>query len=513
MVSNSSSFSFDLKTHATDYLPDALAADTLRGLIHQQDEQLSCLDDEIAQLRVRLHVLEEQRAELAKFRDLHRAFLAPIRKLAPEILGEVFIQCVLDAWNGPFENGWHAHGWPAFPSVVRLSLRRVCQRWERIAIGTPGVWTVLRFDATQWQPYDHVQMCLDNSGCLPIQVRLDYCNYIGSVEIRPLLDNFHRVQEIKGYIFPLMEEILRQRLILPTPLLNVAHLVAEGPPRFSEEERFRLQDIIQAPPIESLHLKGCASLFPVFCRKPDKLQHLKVDLDRHLYIPALLDILPFSSSLRSLDLQLPTEMVAIGEDVPMIILPHLRSLRVKGRRSHICELLAVLDVPSLDCLTLVCFGGPEGTPWIPIQSFLQGDPPPLRSLTLEHVSLEHGFVDFISRLFHLEYLRLDMCHITAEHLEVFILDSHVPHDNIVCPRLATLSLDETTLPGDILVQVVQSRAPLSGIPWEHRCLRTVEARCLDLGDHGVALEDIREACGGCLALYLCPCCSWNDDDE
>ena len=195
----------------------------------------------------------------------------------------------------------------------------------------------------------------------------------------------------------------------------------------------------------------------------------------------------------------------------MITLPCLRSLSVQGQRNCICELLVVLDVPSLDCLTLVCFGRANETPWIPIQSLLHGDPPPLWSLTLEHVSLEHGFVDFILRLFHLEYLQLNMCHITAEHLGVFILDSHIPHDNIVCPRLATLSLGATTLPGDILVQVVQSRAPLSGIPLENRCLQTVNIWCFDLDDHDVALEDIRVACSGHLTLDL-SVTPWNGDD-
>ena len=92
-----------------------------------------------------------------------------------------------------------------------------------------------------------------------------------------------------------------------------------------------------------------------------------------------------------------------------------------------------------------------------------GDPPPLRSLTLEQVSLEHDFVDFMSRLSHLEYLRLDTCRITAEHLGALILDSDIPHDNMVCPRLATLSLSDKT-PVEVLFKMVQSRAPLCGIP-------------------------------------------------
>ena len=517
MGPNNASVQFDLKTYATDFVPDGLAADTLRSLIHQQDEQLKSIDDEIAQLRVRLHALEQQRPEVAKSRRLHQAFLAPIRKLAPELLGEVFIQYGLGVWNA-LKNDWAVLGWPAHTSDFRLLLLQVCQRWRRIAIGTPGLWTLLPINFSPQIPRSRVQICLDNSGCLPIQVHLANHNYEASPKIRLLLDNFHRVQEIKGCISPLIEEILRPGfMFLPTPLrLTVVHVIwrkgSSGP---SEDERIHLKRIIQAPPIESLELKDCAFLFSVFCRKPEKLQHLVVDETSvfDMYIPALLDVLPFSSSLRSLDLLLPKEMMAIREDVRAITLPHLRSLSVTGPVEHVSHFLAVLGVPSLDRLTL-CSGrfprAADVTLRIPTQSFLQGDPPPLRSLTLDHVSLERGFVDFISRLFHLEYLRLDMCRITAEHLGVFVLDSHFPRGNIVCPRLATLSLNETTLPGDVLVQVVRSRAPLSGIPWENRCLRHVKAWCLDLEDHSVALEAIREACGGRLTLLLRPRCTWND---
>ena len=348
-------------------------------------------------------------------------------------------------------------------------------------------------------------MCLNNSRSLPIQVHLDPYNLKGSSEIRLLLNNFHRVREIKGYGFPLMQEILRRECILQTPVLRVVHLA--GSARCSQDECFRLQNIIQAPPIESLELKDCLCLFSIFCRNPGKLRRLKLaeERDSDLYTPALLDILPFSSSLQGLHLQLPKQMMAIRKDVPKITLPHLRSLSLMGRRDHICELLASLDVPSLHCLTLVCLWcEPEVTPsWIPIQTFLRGDPPPLRFLTLDHVSLEHGFVDFISRLSHLEHLRLDECHMTDEHLLAFILDHNIPQDNMVCPKLATLSLTQQMYLNEGFVEVVESRAPLPGMPWKNRCLRSVECRYWNLPDHcRRELEDISEACGGLLTLDL-----------
>ena len=501
MAQNNSSVYFDLETHATDFVPDDLAVKALRGLIHEQGEKLKSLDGEIAQL-------QEQRAEVAKHRDLHRAFLAPIRKLAPEILGEIFIQCLLDPRNSGPMNRCSIHDGPEYggSTEVRFLLLQVCRRWKRIAIGTPGLWTALCIGPFSWKCHDRVQMCLENSGCLPIHVQLGRRTPEGPGEIRLLLNNFHRVGEITAYTFPLMQEVLRRELDLQTSQLKVVRLVGDSFDRDIKDELVRLENIIQAPPIESLELTDCACFLLVFCRTPGKLQHLKIEVssDPHVYTPALLDILPFSSSLRSLDLQLPSEMAAIRVDVPTITLPCLRLLSVQGEVDEVCRLLAVLDLPSLDCFTLNggrLFEADSALLWIRMHSFLRGDPPQLRSLTLENISLEHGFVDFISRLSHLEYLRLDVCHMTAEHLGTLILDSHILRDNMVCPRLASLSVRDTTLPGGVLVQVVQSRVPLSGIPAENRCLRSVEAYCCRKL-HRVTLEDVEKACGGRLALDL-----------
>ena len=104
-----------------------------------------------------------------------------------------------------------------------------------------------------------------------------------------------------------------------------------------------------------------------------------------------------------------------------------------------------------------------------------------------------------------------MCHIMAEHLEPFILDFHIPHNNMVCPRLATISIFDATFPGEALVQVLQSCAPLLGTSLENRCLQSVKAWCCHLGNHHrVALEDISKACGGHLALNFQSffCGSW-----
>ena len=89
----------------------------------------------------------------------------------------------------------------------------------------------------------------------------------------------------------------------------------------------------------------------------------------------------------------------------------------------------------------------------------------------------------------------------AEHLMALILDSCLPHDNMVCPKLAMLSLIQHTLAGEVLVEMVESHAPLPGVPWANRCLQSVKIQCGFLKDTCIRdLEVISATCGSCLTL-------------
>src|SRR5882724_2203052 len=163
MESSTTSVHFDLETHVTDFFPDAQAANTLRALINEQDAQLKSLDVEIAQLKDRW-------SEVAKSRDIHRALLAPIRKLPPEILGQIFVQFLLGSIHDSSQ--FNPSCWNCSElDDVRIPLLLVCQRWKRTAIGTPRLWTILAIGNVSSYNTARVQMCLHNSGSLPIQIK------------------------------------------------------------------------------------------------------------------------------------------------------------------------------------------------------------------------------------------------------------------------------------------------------------------------------------------------------
>ena len=246
---------------------------------------------------------------------------------------------------------------------------------------------------------------------------------------------------------------------------------------------------------------------------PPSLRHLTL---RYMVLGcSFVDILSTLSGLEYLKFdrcQMDDELVASisGDDFPIISLSLLRSLIIRGIGCAIRQLLSVIDVSSLQRLT-VDLGEDsraDDTLWasLAVPCLLRRDPLPLKELTLQSITVLGGsFVSFVSRLSCLEYLTFDGCEVEDEILTAFILDSHIPHDNRVCPRLIGLTFCHTIFPGDILVKVLQSRTPLSGISREDRCLRSVEVfECPDIADHCVDLENIMEACRGKFT-FSCDC--------
>jgi hypothetical protein len=93
------SLQYNAETYATDVVPNRIAASTLRAIIHQEDEDLKALEEELTRLHARIHDLKTKKATVHKSRRYHQASFAPVRELAPEILGEIFIHSPRVAWS------------------------------------------------------------------------------------------------------------------------------------------------------------------------------------------------------------------------------------------------------------------------------------------------------------------------------------------------------------------------------------------------------------------------------
>ncbi|KAJ7618987.1 hypothetical protein DFH06DRAFT_1306556 [Mycena polygramma] len=109
----------------------------IRSVISTADARVAHLDEEIAKLRAQLMHLEEERASGFSYRARNSVILSPLRRMPPEVLGEIFV------WTLPS---------PAAPLVSLVCskfrmgaspwvLTQISSRWRTIALSTPRLWS------------------------------------------------------------------------------------------------------------------------------------------------------------------------------------------------------------------------------------------------------------------------------------------------------------------------------------------------------------------------------------
>ena len=96
--------------------------------IAEIEVQISRLDDEKSRLQKAMDYLLNERQEFQRSLDEHRCLVAPIRRIPPELLSEIFLHCLdgdsdLDITAAP------------------LVLTFVCSRWRTVAICTLQLWS------------------------------------------------------------------------------------------------------------------------------------------------------------------------------------------------------------------------------------------------------------------------------------------------------------------------------------------------------------------------------------
>ncbi|KAJ7729109.1 hypothetical protein DFH07DRAFT_703551, partial [Mycena maculata] len=96
---------------------------------------LACLDEEISWLRARSKQLEEEHASVSRYHAQNTAILSPLRRMPPEVLGEIFLWTLpsarcsrFDTKNGPW------------------LLPQISSRWRTISLSIPSLWSQINLD-------------------------------------------------------------------------------------------------------------------------------------------------------------------------------------------------------------------------------------------------------------------------------------------------------------------------------------------------------------------------------
>ncbi|KAL1713324.1 hypothetical protein EV715DRAFT_258574 [Schizophyllum commune] len=147
-----------LELQRSGYVPSSGEARVVNDMTAALQEEVPSIDAEIRRLF-------QLRARLLRQCDIQDSFVAPIRRLPPELLSAIFIEAVGDrvyASDRVF--------------VVRHMLSCVCTSWRSVARSTPALWTRIptQLWAYKMKPkycdYKHANESAELAGGLPLEV-------------------------------------------------------------------------------------------------------------------------------------------------------------------------------------------------------------------------------------------------------------------------------------------------------------------------------------------------------
>ncbi|KAJ6457428.1 hypothetical protein C8R47DRAFT_943932, partial [Mycena vitilis] len=109
--------------------PDESELPLVKSAVSRTDARLAIIDEEIAKLQKTLKELEENRASLLSY----KVILSPLRRIPPEVLGQIF------SWTLPsVDDEWCCNKWDATDSPWNLT--HVSSFWRAVSLSTPSLW-------------------------------------------------------------------------------------------------------------------------------------------------------------------------------------------------------------------------------------------------------------------------------------------------------------------------------------------------------------------------------------
>ncbi|KAJ6490212.1 hypothetical protein C8R47DRAFT_1123796 [Mycena vitilis] len=135
--------------------PTECEASHCQAIISFSSTELEGYDAEIVRLKDALRQTELARSAFEEYSALCRSLFAPIRRLPPEILAEIFYWCS-SAWY------YEDHGWATEEKRVAkwqlLQMSRVCTWWHTLVMGTPKLWSSVDLHLDYWSASQAVRM-------------------------------------------------------------------------------------------------------------------------------------------------------------------------------------------------------------------------------------------------------------------------------------------------------------------------------------------------------------------
>ncbi|KAJ3767666.1 hypothetical protein FB446DRAFT_848954 [Lentinula raphanica] len=210
----------------------------LEALILEAQQEISEIDSEIPRVRAVLDGLRARRSEVQEFVDVHRALMAPIRRVPVEMMAMIFVYCLpLDRY--PIRSLFEAP----------LLLTVVCREWREIVITYPPLWNALHIHIAPRIAFNTEELTLRQqgvcgwiarAGALPLSLSLSFDEFGDEHEpedisqgplldfvkslmyFGPRLEAFHL--NVGKEIYPLLESVSPQTF----PILKRISLTLDG---------------------------------------------------------------------------------------------------------------------------------------------------------------------------------------------------------------------------------------------------------------------------------------------
>lgn len=125
----------------TNYIPTEEDVASIKQRISEPLARLVKLDEEIAVADARVQSLRQARADLLDGIEGYRRLISPVRRVPPDILREVFINCLPDDRNPTMSS-----------DEAPVVLTRISSQWRTLALTTPRLWASLHIAVPNSSP-------------------------------------------------------------------------------------------------------------------------------------------------------------------------------------------------------------------------------------------------------------------------------------------------------------------------------------------------------------------------
>lgn len=446
----------------SSFIPSPSDEYNIRKSIQNVEGKIESVNEEIARLRHALLELEGSREHLYESISKHRAVLAPIRRLPPEILRLVF--------NFAAE-GCAVHYPPPQRHSMPWTLGYVCSYWREVMLSLPQPWAELDIDLFPLNNYladgisfmaklhsaeQFLKCCLQRSGneLLKFSLRGKGADAATRSILTILVEHAERWQE--AYLEFDIYDFLSTLSPVMHRLGNLSSLSI-----FSYQRPVPVPIVSpfdDAPKLTKLSISGAHNPFYTLILPWHQITHL-TSKSNSFQQGEFIEIMRRTQNLTSFHTD--SERILEVASSHAVLLPHLKKLSVINKGSYIAKVFQFLIIPNLEELCIQATTPFLGDQTVPMIRQSKCNPTHLTFqsslLTTSFWEENLGVVLLLSSMRSITHLNITVIHSSNDIMSrLFLRRAHGPNNFL--PELSSISVDDRLcLSAEKVIDAMSSR--------------------------------------------------------